>query len=289
MTMPGAEQPEIRVLYDDSRGDLRDAARPRPVRLYLWEPERAAASPAPLVVVSHGTGGSGGEMGWLVRPLREAGFRVVALDHHGNNYVDGYEPEGFAHVWHRPRDVTFALDALERERPLGPVGAAGFSLGGYTVAALVGARVDPQVLRAVVTGAVPLPDIPEFPGLLDALLKKYPDDDSSRRALEGADADLTDARVRAVFQVAPGVGGFVTASSLATVRVPVEIRWGGADTVNPYDVDIRPYLDHIPTATGRSAGPDVRHDDFFSPDPADPDVRHHVGREAAAFFLHHLV
>ncbi|MFG3104510.1 hypothetical protein ACGFZL_28895 [Streptomyces sp. NPDC048182] len=30
-------------------------------------------------------------MEWLVRPLHEAGFRVVALDHHGNNHVDGYE------------------------------------------------------------------------------------------------------------------------------------------------------------------------------------------------------
>ncbi|WP_405940750.1 hypothetical protein [Streptomyces sp. NBC_00207] len=33
-------------------------------------------------------------MEWLVRPLHEAGFRVVALDHHGNNFVDGYEPQG---------------------------------------------------------------------------------------------------------------------------------------------------------------------------------------------------
>ncbi|WP_367823741.1 hypothetical protein [Streptomyces sp. LMG1-1-1.1] len=29
--------------------------------------------------------------------------------------------------------------------------------------------------------------------------------------------------------------------------------------------------------------------DFFSADPADPAVRHQVGRETAAFFLRHLV
>ncbi|MFF3564869.1 hypothetical protein ACFYXS_32995 [Streptomyces sp. NPDC002574] len=45
----------------------------------------------------------------------------------------------------------------------------------------------------------------------------------TRRAVAGAEA-----------------GGFVTPQSLATVRVPVEIRRGGADTVNPYDVDTRP-------------------------------------------------
>ncbi|MGW7046367.1 alpha/beta hydrolase family protein [Streptomyces avermitilis] len=288
MTISGQEEPLIRVLHDESRRDLREPDRPRPVRLYLWEPCRPVAVPAPLVVVSHGTGGSGSTMEWLVRPLTEAGFRVAALDHHGNNFVDGYEPEGFLHVWERPRDVSFALDVLAREQPLGPVGVAGFSLGGYTAVALAGARVDPQILWAVLTGAVPLPEIPEFPGALEALRKKYPEDESSRRALDAAAADLSDPRVRAVFQVAPGVGALVTPESLATVQVPVGIRWGGADMVNPYEVDTRPYLEHIPTASGRSAGPDVRHDDFFAPEPADPAVRLRVGNEAATFFLQHL-
>lgn len=288
MTISGQGQPLIRVLHDESRRDLRDPTRPRPVRLYLWEPDRPRTAPAPLVVVSHGTGGSGSSMEWLVRPLHEAGFRVVALDHHGNNFVDGYEPEGFLHIWERPRDVSFALDALAREQLLGPVGVTGFSLGGYTAAALAGARVDPRILWTVLSGTIPLPEIPEFPGALEALRKKHPLDEWSPRALDAASADLSDPRVRAVFQVAPGAGGLVTPESLATVRVPVGIRWGGADTVNPYDVDTRPYLEHIPTASGASAGPAVRHDDFFAPEPADPTARVRVGREAAAFFRQHL-
>ncbi|MFS0693823.1 alpha/beta hydrolase family protein [Streptomyces nitrosporeus] len=289
MTTSGAQQPLIRVLYDESREDFGRPDRPRPVRVYLWEPDQVPAGPAPLVVVSHGTGGSGSGMEWLARPLRGAGFRVAALDHHGNNFVDGYEPEGFLHVWERPRDVTFALDTLARERPLGPVGVAGFSLGGYTAAALAGARVDPRIMRAVLTGAVPVPEIPEFPGVLEALRKKYPPDGASRGVPDtAAAADLTDPRVRAVFQVAPAAGGFVTPESLAAVRIPVDIRWGGADTVTPFETDTAPYLRHIPTATGSSAGPDVRHDDFFAPQPADPEVRFRVGEEAAAFFLRHL-
>ncbi|AJF66518.1 hypothetical protein SVTN_21190 [Streptomyces vietnamensis] len=227
-------------------------------------------------------------MEWLVGPLHEAGFRVVALDHHGNNFIDGYEPEGFLHVWERPRDVSFVLDVLAGEQPIGPIGVAGFSLGGYTAVALAGVRVDPQVLWAVMTGAVPLPEIPEFPGALEALKKKYPLDESLRHVLNGAGADFSDPRVRAVFQVAPGVGGLVTRESLATVQVPVGIRWGGADTVNPYEIDTRPYLDHIPGASGCSAGPDVRHEDFFMPEPARAGVRARVGREAATFFEQHL-
>ncbi|MFH8452912.1 hypothetical protein ACH4CD_27185 [Streptomyces fungicidicus] len=94
--------------------------------------------------------------------------------------------------------------------------------------------------------------------------------------------------MRTVFLVAPGAGSLVVPESLATVRVPVGIRWAGADTVNPYAVDTRPYLEHIPTASGCSAGPGVRHDDFFAPEPADPTARVRVGKEAAAFFQQHL-
>lgn len=280
--------PLIRVLHDESRPDLREPARPRPIRMYVWEPSRTGDAPAPLVVVSHGTGGSGSEMDWLVSPLREAGFRVAALDHHGNNVVDGYEPEGFLHVWERPKDISFALDALALEQPLGPVGVAGFSIGGYTAAALAGARVDPGLLRAVFTGEVPLPEIPEFPGVLEALRTKYAKDEAPERTLDPAGGDLSAPRVRAVFLVAPGVGGLVTRESLEAVRVPVAIRWAGADTIAPYETDTRPYLDHIPTANGRSLGPAVRHEDFFAPEPDDPAARVRAGEDAAAFFLERL-
>ncbi|MFF3209040.1 alpha/beta hydrolase family protein [Streptomyces sp. NPDC002886] len=283
-----AAEPLIRVLHDESRPDLREPARPRPVRLYVWEPIRAGEAPAPLVVVSHGTGGSGSDMRWLVDPLHAAGFRVVALDHHGNDFVGGYEPEGFLHPWERPRDVSFALDALAKEQPLGPVGVAGFSIGGYTAAALAGARIDPGILLAVAKGEVPLPEIPEFPGVLEALRAKYPQDEVPEGTLAPAGDDLSDPRVRAVFLVSPGVGAMVTRESLEAVRVPVAIRWAGADTITPYESDTRPYLDHIPTASGRSVGPAVRHDDFFAPEPADPTARVRAGEDAAAFFLERL-
>jgi predicted dienelactone hydrolase len=286
VTISGKTQPQIRVLHDESRRDLREPHRARPIRLYRWEPQRPLAAPPPLVVVSHGTGGSGSDMEWLVRPLTAAGFQVAALDHHGNNFVDGYEPQGFLFGWERPRDVSFVLDALSREQPLGPVGAAGFSFGGYTVAALAGARMDPQRVAGVLTGAIPLPQIPEFPGALEALLQRVPKDEL-RFEVERAGEDVSDPRVRAVFQVAPGCGTFVTPESLARIQVPVEIRWGEADTIEPF-AGLEPYLKRIPTASGRSAGAHVRHEDFFAPGSAGTAVRDRVGQEAADFFLSHL-
>lgn len=267
--------PQITVLHDHSRPDLRDPSRPRPVRIYTWEP----ANPGPLVLVSHGTGGSGSDMDWLVQPLVEAGLRVVAFDHHGNNFVDGYEPEGFIHIWERPLDIAFVLDALADD---GPVGIAGFSLGAYTAAAAAGARLNTGILQGLWSGVIPLPDIPEFPNVLDALRAKYGDEEWQQVAARAGD-DFRNPRVHAVFMVAPGVGRFVTPDSLAAIRVPVDIHWGGADTINPYDADTVPYLEHIPTATGHCVGADVRHDDFFGPSPAATQV----GSDAAAFFKLH--
>lgn len=46
MTMTGQVQPLIRVLPDDTRPDLREPDRPRPVRLHVREPARPLADPA---------------------------------------------------------------------------------------------------------------------------------------------------------------------------------------------------------------------------------------------------
>ncbi|MGW0857841.1 alpha/beta hydrolase family protein [Streptomyces sp. NPDC002690] len=287
MTTPQPAEPRISVLHDGSRRDLRDASAPRPVRLYAWEPVRRVTDEGPLVVVSHGTGGSGSEMNWLVRPLTEAGLRVVALDHHGNNFVDGYEPEGFLFGWERARDVSFALDTLAAREPLGPVGAAGFSFGGYTAAALAGARVDRDLVAAVLDGRVPEPVIPEFPALIAALRKKRSAEELAA-VVQDSGADVSDPRVRAVFQVAPGLGSLVTPASLAAIRIPVEIRWAGADTITPYAEDTAPYLAHVPGITGACVGPGVRHEDFFEHVEGDEDARARTGAGAAAFFLRHL-
>jgi len=226
-------------------------------------------------------------MRWLVEPLVAAGFRVIAVDHHGNNYVDGYEPEGFLFVWERPRDLTFVLDMLADEQPLGPVGAAGFSVGGYTVAALAGARLDPQRVAAALTGRAPLPPIPEFPGVLAALRQKVAEDVISA-AVNAAGADVSDSRVRAAFQVAPGIGSLLTPESLRAVPIPVEIRWGGADTIMTFGQNIRPYLENISRAAAAPPGPKSATRTPSSRSRPTRAMRSRVGADAAGFFREHL-
>jgi predicted dienelactone hydrolase len=221
-------------------------------------------------------------MGWLAEPLAAAGFRVVAVDHHGNDFVGGYHPAGFLFVWDRPRDLTVALDAIAAQGPIGPVGVAGFSAGGYTAAALVGARADREIVRLLLDGTIPVPPIPEFPDALEALRAAVPPGEIDAAAAASG-ADLADPRVRAAFLVAPAVGALMTPESLAGIRVPVAVRWAGADDVNPYDTDVRAYVDLVPGVDARCVGPDVRHQDFIAPLVADATIRGAVAREAVAF------
>jgi predicted dienelactone hydrolase len=221
-------------------------------------------------------------MGWLAEPLAAAGFRVVAVDHHGNDFVGGYHPAGFLFVWDRPRDLTVALDAIAAEAPIGPVGVVGFSAGGYTAAALVGARADREIVRLLLDGTIPVPPIPEFPDALEALRAAVPADEIDAAAAASG-ADLADPRVRAAFLVAPAVGALMTPESLAAVRVPVAVRWAGADDVNPYDTDVRAYVDLVPGVDARCVGPHVRHQDFIAPLVADATIRDRVARDAVSF------
>ena len=41
-----------------------------------------------------------------------------------------------------------------------------------------------------------------------------------------------------------------------------------------FEENIKPYLEHIPGSSGRSAGPEVRHEDFFEPEPPDRRCEH---------------
>src|SRR5471030_3224271 len=58
-----------------------------------------AMQPLPLIVLSHGTGGSKEQMAWLGTALARAGFIAAAVDHPGNNAVGAYTAEGFALWW----------------------------------------------------------------------------------------------------------------------------------------------------------------------------------------------
>jgi predicted dienelactone hydrolase len=275
-------EPVVRELVDERR-QRWDGDGPRPVRLHLW-PAEGAEDRASIVLLSHGTGGSAWQMTWVAEPLSEAGFVVAAVDHHGNNAVDGYLPEGFAFWWERALDLRFVLDVLSAELSLASVGALGFSLGGYTVAALAGARIDPAACRRLLDGNVDLPAPPEFPDLHEALRVRLEARDR-RRDVAAAGASYRDRRIGAVFAICPALAEVVDPESLEQVDVPVAVRWAGADEICP---DAGRYAELIPDADGRCVGESVGHYAFLhSTEGAEP-VRAAVAAEAVEFFRRRL-
>ncbi|MFJ8039172.1 alpha/beta hydrolase family protein [Kitasatospora sp. NPDC096147] len=279
--------PVIRAYTDPGRPDWSPeavAGTPRPVRAYLWEPAaRPVGGPPPVLLMSHGTGGSARDLAWLAEELALAGYLVAGVDHHGNNWVDGYLPEGFAFSWERPRDLGFVLERLREERELGAVGAVGFSLGGYTAAATVGARIAPEHYRAVAERLVPMPPLPEYPDLLDAIDARYRPEEREP-IIRASGADRTVPEVAAAFLICPGIGGLVDQASLEAVRRPVAIRWGGADDNSPGPGNALYYAEHIPGAEVACAGEEVGHYLFVDGSASGEPVRRQVARDAVEFF-----
>ena len=195
----------------------------------------------PLVLLSHGTGGSAEQMAWLGTALARAGFVAAAVDHPGNNSHAAVTAEGFALWWERATDLSEVLDGLLADAELGPhidrdrIGAAGFSLGGYTVLELGGARTDVaaffDLCHKQTDDAVC--HVPEMRGLgtpeqILVTVRK-----TSGESLARSGDNYRDPRISAVFAVAPALGFTLTAESLRAMRVAVEVVVGAADPIAP--------------------------------------------------------
>jgi len=114
-----------------------------------------ASSPAkfPMIVLSHGTGGSALQMAWLGTVLAAHGYIAVAVNHPGNNATEDYTAQGFLTWWERARDLSVAIDSMLADPMFGAhidasrIGAAGFSLGGYAMIEIAGGITDPAALK----------------------------------------------------------------------------------------------------------------------------------------------
>jgi predicted dienelactone hydrolase len=211
-------------------------------RLGDWADDaHPVAGPFPLIVLSHGTGGSAQMMAWLARVLTSRGYVVAAVNHPGNNALEEYTAEGFLIWWERARDLTTVIDMLIHDRQFGRVidpdriGAAGFSLGGHTVIEIAGGRTDParfqKFCRSRKTdGCV---DPPEFPDLFARWAELEATNQAFRDAVSQSGRSYRDARVRAVFAIAPALGPAFIPDSLRRITTPVAIVAGTNDRIVP--------------------------------------------------------
>ncbi len=173
------------------RFDWHDSARDRDVPVKVYCPARDPG-PFPVILFSHGLGGSREGYAYAGRHWASHGYVCVHLQHPGSDETvwKGLRPaEGMeamraalaqpANAVHRPLDVRFVIDRLEAlqletglpagRMDLARIGMAGHSFGAFTTLAVIGkagraavagrSRVaDPRIKAAVIMSPTVSPD-----------------------------------------------------------------------------------------------------------------------------------
>jgi len=179
----------------------------------------------PLVVISHGRGGTFNGHQDTAETLADAGFVVAAINHPGDTATDMSHFFDLSVYIERPTDIKRLIDfmlgaspfnaAIDRDR----IGFFGFSRGGYTGLVLTGANPDWANATAFCQHSA-------NNACVQIIQKKYP-----------AEPLTHDPRIKAAV-IADPLAVVFTADSLAAVKLPVQL-WAserGGDGVLPHDV-----------------------------------------------------
>lgn len=152
--------------------EWRDASRSRTVPVRIYYP-RDGAGPFPVIIFSHGLGGSRDGYSYLGERWASRGYVSVHPQHEGSDSALLHSPRPFKalreaaadpkNALDRPKDITFVLDMLTRlngeagfpprgKLDLDRVGVGGHSFGAYTALASAGRAFDLPAIGAVSLG-----------------------------------------------------------------------------------------------------------------------------------------
>jgi predicted dienelactone hydrolase len=225
----------------------------------------------PVVLLSHGFGGSARMMAWFGTALARAGFVVIAVDHPGSNGRGPITPNGAAWWWERAEDLKAAWKTIKADPELSPhidakrLGVAGFSAGGFAALVAGGARVDVQhfadFCKKHPDEGVCAPQL-EASELTARDIGAWLKDPTMQARFKDAADDHAVPGVRAVFVMAPAIVQGIAPASLKKMKVPVSILAGSADTVAPPATNADVVAQLVPGAKEQRL-PNVTHYDFL--------------------------
>lgn len=245
--------------------ELVDHVQPARIALWVLYPARApehaervgpyslpvaidaavAGERLPLVVISHGNGGSP----WIYRDLAahlvRAGFVLALFEHPGDNRSDRSLSGTAANLVNRPRHVKLVIDAVLADAHLGKhvaataIGAIGHSIGAYTVLALAGGNPS------------------AFP---------YESPDGQPHSL----TVVHDSRVRALVLLTPATPWFTRDGALRAVDLPIWMLTGALDEHAPaFMAEIVKHGVRDPARVEHRVIANAGHFSFVSPFPAE--------------------
>jgi predicted dienelactone hydrolase len=214
---------------------------PAPTRFGPYELDVSVDAPPapgrfPLVLISHGSGGSPLLYRSLSLALARKGYFVSLPKHPGNSVGDDQLATTLENLRNRPRQLLRLLDALLADALLGaviadePVTAIGHSLGGYTVLCVAGGEPWTRTRERI--------EVPHDP------------------------------RLGALVLLAPACGFFLAPRALQAVTAPILALTAEHDELTP-DSQIRAALAGVPDGSRVTIHtvPHAGHFSFLSPFP----------------------
>jgi predicted dienelactone hydrolase len=250
-----------------------------PLEVGVWYPSNAHAAPQPLglfeqnvanggavagrdlplIVMSHGTGGSFEGHYDTALALAEAGFVVAAITHRGDNYRDQTQ---VSRLENRPRQIKVLIDYMlaswQHHDVIDPsrVGMFGFSAGGFTTLVAIGGTPD---MRTVAPYCAAHPD--EWSC---RMLREHKVNLSANISM-AAPNWVHDPRIVAAVIASPAVGYAFSAEALSAVTVPIQLWRGDSDEILPQPSYAQAVYDRLPVKPEYHVVPNAGHFAFLAP------------------------
>ncbi len=215
-------------------------------------------SSLPLVVISHGTGGSSLGHYDTALALADAGFIVAAPTHPGDNHADQSKA---VFILNRPKHISRTIDYMLSEWigkdqiDASRIGLYGFSAGGFTALVAIGGKPD---LALVGPHCVDHPN--DFACTLVARNK------ASLPQIEATPSTgLKDNRVRAAVIAAPALGFTFGKAGLRDVSVPIQLWRAENDYILPHPWYAEAVRNALPVPPDYQVVSNAGHFDFLAP------------------------
>ncbi|WP_432378767.1 alpha/beta hydrolase family protein [Duganella sp. P38] len=247
----------------------------KPLAVGIWYPSQAATRPftmgttimpvapeapidgsaLPMIVISHGTGGSMLDHHDTAIALADAGYVVAAVTHGGDNYADQRRA---TYIMDRPVQISRVIDYMRTSWggggviDAGRIGMFGFSAGGFTTLVNIGGK-------------------PDF-ARMAPMCRLHPSDFACQLMAKAGDSiaapdqrDVWDKRIRAAVVAAPALGFTLSPDGLNNVRIPVQLWRAEDDVVLPHPRYAEAVRQALPVAPDYHVVPNAGHFDFLAP------------------------